>query len=417
MRLAVDRDEARARDAGAAAGARRSARRWPTRCSRRGPAPTSRRSRRSASGWTRCGSALAGRGDPDAVRLSLAADALVPKSVWIVGGDGWAYDIGFGGLDHVLALGLKVNVLVLDTEVYSNTGGQQSKATPIGAAAKFAVAGKATGKKDLGAMARDLRPRLRRAGRLRRQGRADGARPSSRPRRIPGPSLIIAYSPCIAHGYDLAHGLDQQKLAVDSGYWPLYRFDPRRAAAGERRASSSTPARRRSTLEQFTRNETRFRLVEQQDPERFARAGAAGPGGHPDPVRDARGAGAAGAAPAPAERAGAAPPSRSTDMDLATTYLGLPLAHPLITGASPLVDHLDLVRRLEDAGAAAITMHSLFEEQLADGAPRRRGTPSKRTATATPKRRRTSRSPATSRSGPTSTSSRSVASRRRSGCR
>ena len=174
------------------------------------------------------------------------ADALVPKSVWIVGGDGWAYDIGFGGLDHVLALGRKVNVLVLDTEVYSNTGGQQSKATPLGAAAKFAAAGKATGKKDLGADGDELRPRLRRAGRLRRQGHADGEGASSRPRRYPGPSLIIAYSHCIAHGYDLAHGLDQQKLAVDSGYWPLYRFDPRRAAAGERAAASSTPARRRS---------------------------------------------------------------------------------------------------------------------------------------------------------------------------
>ena len=209
---------------------------------------------------------LAGRGDPDAVRLSLAADALVPKSVWIVGGDGWAYDIGFGGLDHVLALGLTVNVLVLDTEVYSNTGGQQSKATPIGAAAKFAVAGKGTGKKDLGAMARAY-------GHVYVAQVACGARDTQTVKAFveadahPGPSLIIAYSPCIAHGYDLVHGLDQQKLAVDTGYWPLYRFDPRRATAGERALVLDSGAPK-VALEQFTRNETRFRLVEQQDPAR-----------------------------------------------------------------------------------------------------------------------------------------------------
>ena len=219
---------------------------------------------------------LAGRGDPDAVRLSVAADALVPKSVWIVGGDGWAYDIGFGGLDHVLALGLKVNVLVLDTEVYSNTGGQQSKATPIGAAAKFAVAGKATSKKDLGAMARSY-------GHVYVAQVAFGARDTQTVKAFveadahPGPSLIIAYSPCIAHGYDLAHGLDQQKLAVDSGYWPLYRFDPRRATGGERTLVRDSGAPK-IALEQFTRNETRFRLVEQQDPARareLARQGQA----------------------------------------------------------------------------------------------------------------------------------------------
>ena len=150
---------------------------------------------------------------PPAISLSVA-DALVKKSVWIVGGDGWAYDIGYGGLDHVLASGRNVNVLVLDTEVYSNTGGQMSKATPRGAVAKFAAGGKPTAKKDLALMAMTLRPRLRgarwrwapttprRCGRFREAEAYDG------------PSLIIAYSHCIAHGYDLRHGMDQQKAAV-----------------------------------------------------------------------------------------------------------------------------------------------------------------------------------------------------------
>jgi pyruvate-ferredoxin/flavodoxin oxidoreductase len=211
--------------------------------------------------------ALAGRVESDATRLALVADHLVRKTLWIVGGDGWAYDIGFGGLDHVLSLGLNLNILVLDTEVYSNTGGQQSKATPIGAAAKFAVAGKTTGKKDLGAMARDY-------GHVYVAQTAFGAKDAQTVRvfaeaeAYPGTSLVIAYSPCIAHGYDLAHGLDQQKLAVESGYWPLYRFDPRREGGGEAPFVLDAAAPK-VDLDRFTRNETRFRLVEQQDPERF----------------------------------------------------------------------------------------------------------------------------------------------------
>ena len=171
------------------------------------------------------------------IALRQLADYLVKKSVWIVGGDGWAYDIGYGGLDHVLASGANVNVLVLDTEVYSNTGGQQSKATPIGAAAKFAVAGKAGGKKDLGLMAMAY-------GNVYVAQVAIGAKDAQTLKAFleaeayPGPSLIIAYSHCIAHGYDMAYGLEHQKLAADSGYWPLYRFDPRRAAAGESAAGA-----------------------------------------------------------------------------------------------------------------------------------------------------------------------------------
>jgi pyruvate-ferredoxin/flavodoxin oxidoreductase len=211
--------------------------------------------------------ALSHVGTPTARHLEALADYLVRKSVWIVGGDGWAYDIGFGGLDHVMAVGKDVNILVLDTEVYSNTGGQQSKATPLGAAAKFAVAGKSTAKKDLGAMAIDY-------GHVYVARVAFGAKDAHTVRVMqeaesyPGPSLIIAYSPCIAHGYDLEHGLDQQRLATESGYWPLYRFDPRRAEAGESPfVLDSAPPK--IDLGKFARNEARFRLVEQQDPDRF----------------------------------------------------------------------------------------------------------------------------------------------------
>jgi pyruvate-ferredoxin/flavodoxin oxidoreductase len=204
---------------------------------------------------------------PQAKRLLLLADYLVRKSVWVVGGDGWAYDIGYGGLDHVVASGRKVNILVLDTEVYSNTGGQASKSTPIGAAAKFAVAGKSAPKKDLGLMAMTY-------GSVYVAKVAFGAKDVQTVKAFqeadayPGPSLIIAYSHCIAHGYDLAFGAEQQKLAIDTGYWPLYRFDPRRAAEGQPplQLDSAAP---KAPLSNYVRNETRFRMVEQQNPERF----------------------------------------------------------------------------------------------------------------------------------------------------
>jgi pyruvate-ferredoxin/flavodoxin oxidoreductase len=192
--------------------------------------------------------------------------------VWIVGGDGWAYDIGFGGLDHVLSLPYDVNVLVLDTEVYSNTGGQQSKATPRGAAAKFAVRGKETGKKDLGLMAMSY-------GHVYVARVAMGAKDFQTVKAIqeaeayPGPSLIIAYSHCIAHGYDMALGCEQQKLLVDSGTWPLYRFDPRRLAQGLPPLQLDSGASK-APLEQFRRNESRFRMIEASDPQRYQRLSA-----------------------------------------------------------------------------------------------------------------------------------------------
>jgi pyruvate-ferredoxin/flavodoxin oxidoreductase len=213
--------------------------------------------------------AIAGLKTPEAERLRLIADYFVRKSVWILGGDGWAYDIGYGGLDHVLANTRDVNVLVLDTEVYSNTGGQASKATPTGAAAKFASAGKEIGKKDLGMMAMAY-------GYVYVARVAFGAKDVQTLKAFQeaesyhGPSLIIAYSHCIAHGYDLAFGAEQQKLAVDSGVWPLYRFDPRRAALGQPPLQLDSGDAKISA-KQYMRNETRFRMVEKLDPERFKR--------------------------------------------------------------------------------------------------------------------------------------------------
>jgi pyruvate-ferredoxin/flavodoxin oxidoreductase len=210
---------------------------------------------------------LAKRADPGAVRLLSVADDLVDKSVWLVGGDGWAYDIGFGGLDHVLASGRNVNVLVLDTEVYSNTGGQQSKATPLGATAKFAEAGKETPKKDLGLLAMSY-------GNVYVARIAFGAKMSQTVQVLqeaesyPGPSLVIAYSHCIAHGYDMAQGAEQQKLAVACGTWPLYRFDPRRSAAGQPALQLDSAPPKIDVLD-YMRNESRFRMVEQESPERF----------------------------------------------------------------------------------------------------------------------------------------------------
>ncbi|MFZ5446779.1 MAG: pyruvate:ferredoxin (flavodoxin) oxidoreductase [Myxococcota bacterium] len=212
---------------------------------------------------------LGADGSANAKKLVSLADALVRRSVWIVGGDGWAYDIGYGGLDHVLATGADVNIMVLDTEVYSNTGGQASKATPLGAAAKFAAAGKSMGKKDLGLLAMSY-------GHVYVASIAMGAKDAQSLKALReaesyrGPSLIIAYSHCIAHGYDLEHGAEQQKLAVDSGLWPLYRFDPRRIPTGEAPLQLDAPAPKVKPRD-FMKNEGRFRMVALRDPKRFDR--------------------------------------------------------------------------------------------------------------------------------------------------
>ncbi len=212
---------------------------------------------------------LQGLDSQAAKNLLSVADALVKKSVWIVGGDGWAYDIGYGGLDHVLASGRNVNVLVLDTEVYSNTGGQASKATGLGAVAKFAAGGKPTPKKDLGMMAMTY-------GYVYVAQIAMGANDAHTIRAFreaesfDGASLIIAYSHCIAHGIDMSRGLDQQKLAVDSGYWPLYRFDPRLKAEDKNpfQLDSKPPKIR---LEEYIYNENRYRMLTKSDPKAAAR--------------------------------------------------------------------------------------------------------------------------------------------------
>lgn len=201
---------------------------------------------------------------PVARDLVSLADKLVRKSVWIVGGDGWAYDIGYGGLDHVLASGRNVNVLVLDTEVYSNTGGQSSKATPLAAVAKFAAGGKPTGKKDLGMMAASY-------GNVYVAQVAMGANDAHTVRAFleaesyPGPSIIIAYSQCIAHGIDMAKGMDQQKLATASGHWPLFRYDPRLAEEGKNpfQLDSRAP---KIPLRDYVYNENRYRMLAQSDP-------------------------------------------------------------------------------------------------------------------------------------------------------
>lgn len=208
--------------------------------------------------------ALAHTDDPRARDLLSLADKLVKKSVWIVGGDGWAYDIGFGGLDHVLASGRNVNILVLDTEVYSNTGGQSSKSTPRGAVAKFAAGGKRTPKKDLGMMAISY-------GGVYVAKIAMGANDGQTVKAFleaesyDGPSLIIAYSHCIAHGINMAKGLEQQNLATQSGHWPLYRFDPRLVDEGKNgfQLDSKEP---KVPLKEYIYNETRYNMLTLSNP-------------------------------------------------------------------------------------------------------------------------------------------------------
>jgi pyruvate-ferredoxin/flavodoxin oxidoreductase len=212
---------------------------------------------------------LAGTDRPEARQLLGVADMLVKKSVWIIGGDGWAYDIGFGGLDHVLASGRNVNILVLDTEVYSNTGGQMSKSTPRGAVAKFAFGGKPLPKKDLGMIAMTY-------GSVYVASVAFGAKDEHTLRAFleaeayDGPSLIIAYSHCIAHGIDMEIALAEQKAAVESGYWPLYRYNPELAAQGKNplQLDSRGP---KMTVRDYAYRENRYKMLTKSKPEEAKR--------------------------------------------------------------------------------------------------------------------------------------------------
>jgi len=201
--------------------------------------------------------------DPNAHKLNKLREYLRKKSVWILGGDGWAYDIGYGGVDHVLASGEDINIMVLDTEVYSNTGGQTSKATPLGASAKFSVSGKRTSKKSLALQAVSYEN-------VYVAQVAMGAKDLQTLRAIeeaqayPGPSLIVAYSHCGEHGYDLKDGALQQKKAVETGYWPLFRFDPSKPKGKKFRLDSKEPT---APLTDFMYNETRFTRVAKENAE------------------------------------------------------------------------------------------------------------------------------------------------------
>jgi pyruvate-ferredoxin/flavodoxin oxidoreductase len=210
--------------------------------------------------------AISGKNDPDLQLLHSLADYLIRRSVWAFGGDGWAYDIGYGGVDHVLASGRDVNVLVLDTEVYSNTGGQMSKSTPLGAIARFAEAGKPLAKKDLGLMAMTY-------GNVYVARIALGANMNQAVRAIneadayKGPSLVIAYTHCINHGIDMSNGVDQQKRVVDSGAWILCRYNPDLAAQGKNplQIDSKPPS---IDIEEYMYKELRFRALKQTNPEK-----------------------------------------------------------------------------------------------------------------------------------------------------
>ena len=208
---------------------------------------------------------LARSAHPRAAELASVAEWLIRRSVWIIGGDGWAYDIGYGGLDHVLALSHDVNILVLDTEVYSNTGGQTSKATPVGAVARFSAGGKATAKKDLARIASDY-------GHVYVATVAYGAKDVHtlkvfhEAEAYTGPSLIVAYSPCIAHGVDMLYNQRQQDMAVKSGHWPLFRHDPRLEAAGANpfKLDSAAPSQ---PMQAFMDSETRFAMLARSHPD------------------------------------------------------------------------------------------------------------------------------------------------------
>ena len=269
---------------------------------------------------------------------------LVKRSVWIMGGDGWAYDIGYGGLDHVLASGRNVNVLVLDTQVYSNTGGQASKATPRAAVARFAAAGKALPKKDLGMIAMTY-------GNIYVAQVAMGANDGQTVRAFleaeayDGPSLIIAYSHCIQQGIDTVNGLTQQKLAVDSGAWPLYRFNPALAAQGKNPLTLDSKAAE-DPAQGLRLQRDAFQLAGARRRGTGREAAEPGPAGRAEPLEAVR-------AVSGGQRRGARLPEqrleRMTQMDLTTTYMGLTLKHPVVPSASPLSKTISGIRQMEDS--------------------------------------------------------------------
>ncbi|HEY1021904.1 MAG TPA: thiamine pyrophosphate-dependent enzyme, partial [Flavisolibacter sp.] len=201
---------------------------------------------------------------PVARQLLSVADFLERKSMWIIGGDGWAYDIGFSGLDHVLSTGENINILVLDTEVYSNTGGQKSKSTPVGASAKFSIKGKTSGKKDL-AMQAVAHGTAYVAQIAMGANDVHALKTILEAEAYPGPSLVIAYSHCIAHGYDMCHGIDQQSLAVKTGYWPLFRYNPTKEKGQRFVIDSKNPS---VALDEFMYHENRFATIKNNYPEK-----------------------------------------------------------------------------------------------------------------------------------------------------
>ena len=304
----------------------------------------------------------------DARDLLAVADSLVRKSVWLVGGDGWAYDIGAGGLDHVLGSGAKVNVLVLDTEVYSNTGGQMSKATPRAAVAKFATGGKQTAKKDLALEAISYGSVY--VARVAMGGNdTHTVKAFLEAEAYDGPSLIIAYSHCIAHGYDLAFGMEQQKAAVLSGYWPLMRYNPALRAEGKNpfQLDSRAPS---IPLKKYIYQEARYSMLARNNPREADRLLELAQGdvdrrwkvysnhalGNETPVVSQ---------PETVASTQHAHQERRRDMiDITTTYMGLPLRSPIVASASPLCDSLENIRRFEESGVGAVVLPSLFEEQL-----------------------------------------------------
>ena len=303
--------------------------------------------------------------------LLSVVDHLVRRSIWIVGGDGWAYDIGYGGLDHVLATGSNVNILVLDTEVYSNTGGQASKATPLGAIAKFAAAGKRVARKDLALQAIAY-------GNVYVAQVAMGANPQHtlqafrEAEAYEGTSLILAYCHCIAHGFDLRHGMKQQDLATASGYWPLFRYNPAMRKVGERPFRLDSP-RPTVPFKDYAYNELRYQVLASRVRRRLrhccgrlkptstrntaftrnSRAWAAGQRRRRLPPRSRK-----------RSRTAMASTKGEHAMDLTTRYLGLTLKSPIVAGAGPVTGKLDNIRQLEDMGAGAVVLPSLFEEQI-----------------------------------------------------